>query len=106
MPKQTNIRRLKTKPRLTPDEVQRIAEKLAVALEHNSENTSLMTMLFDHLQVVSNDHPDVWSSIYTIKRHLFAGTVEADDAQAQFQANAYANRGKLLMWPYERKESK
>lgn len=102
--KQSTVRRLKTqpKPQLTDSEVQRIAEKLAVALEHDAEEIGLMTLLFDHLQSVEPTF--LWGTIYTIKKHLFVGTNAADSAQEQFQSDAYKNRGKLLMWPYERRE--
>src|ERR1051326_2418290 len=45
--KNSNVRKLKTQPKpvLNSDELQRIAEKLAVALEHNTEEISLMTLL-------------------------------------------------------------
>jgi|ERR1051326_711232 hypothetical protein len=104
--KNSNVRKLKTQPKpvLNSDELQRIAEKLAVALEHNTEEISLMTLLFDHLQTIPANL--LWGEIYTIKKYLFVGTSEMDEAQERFQANAYANRGKLLMWPYERGTSK
>jgi hypothetical protein len=98
----SNVRRLKTqpKPQLTHDEVKRIAEKLAVALEHDAEEIALLTLLFDYLQGVEPQF--LWGAIYTIKSYLFVGTNAMDDAQKQFQADAYANRGNLLLWPYER----
>ena len=104
--KNSNVRKLKTqpKPQLTDNEVKRIAEKLAVTLEHDAEDIALITLLFDYLQGVEPQF--LWGAIYTIKSYLFVGTSAMDEAQEKFQSNAYANRGKLLMWPYERSESK
>jgi hypothetical protein len=59
-------------------------------------------MLFDHLEQISVDPNDLWCALYDIKRSLFVGTSASDEAQEQFQAKAYQNRGKLLKWPYER----
>lgn len=103
--KNSTVRKLKSQPNpvLTPDEVQRIAEKLAVALEHDEEEIGLITLLFDHIQNV--DPNFLWGTIYTIKKHLFVGTSAMDDAQLEFQKDAYKNRGTLLMWPYERSAS-
>jgi len=103
MRKQSNVRKIKTQPKpvLTPRELQRIAEKLAVALEHDTEEIGLITLLFDHLE---NVEPNFLSGeIYTIKKYLFVGTSEMDNAQEQFEKDAYKNRGKLLRWPGERK---
>lgn len=99
----SNVRTLKSKPKptLTGNEVKRLAEKLAVAVGHDSEEIGLLTLLFAHLES-QPDRVDVVNEIYTIKKYLFVGTDEADSAQEQFQADAYAQRGKLLMWPYER----
>src|SRR5688572_13406068 len=99
----SNVRQLKPKT-LTGEEVQRLTEKLAVAVEHDSEEIALLTLLFTHLE----NQPDrigVVNEIYTIKKYLFVGTNEADAAQDKFQTDAFANRGKLLLWPYE-KEAK
>jgi len=106
MRKTAAVRKLKSqpKPQLTDAEVQRIAEKLAVALEHRAEDIGLITLLFDHLQTLVIEDEDISLPIYVIKRSLFVGTTEADEAQRQFQSRAYANRGTLLLWPYERKE--
>ena len=93
--------RSQSKPQLTHEEVKRIAEKLAVALEHREEDISLITMLFDHLEQISADSTDLWCALYDIKKSLFVGTSASDEAQKQFQARAYQNRGKLLKWPYE-----
>lgn len=100
----SNVRRLKPppKPHLDEREIQRIAEKLATDLEHDSESIALMTMLFDHLENISPSNPALWSAIYTIKTHLFIGTNASSKAQDQFLAEAYKNRGKLLLWPNER----
>lgn len=113
--KQSTARKPKSQPlteihaNLTPDEVQRLAEKLATALEHDSDDIGLMTLLFDHLEQTyyADDHGgDFASSIFTIKKALYAGTIESERAQQRFQADAYRNRGKLLLWPYERQEAK
>lgn len=102
----SNVRKLKSqpKPQLNSDEVQRITEKLAAALEHDAEEIALMTMLFDHLQSIGPAL--LWGEIYTIKKYLFVGTGAMDDAQEQFQTDAYKNRGKLLLWPYEKEAAK
>jgi hypothetical protein len=99
----SNVRKLKSqpKPQLTSEEVQRLAEKLAVAVEHDSEEIALLMLLFTHLEN-QPDRVDVVNEIYTIKKYLFVGTNEADNAQDKFQSHAYANRGKLLQWPNER----
>src|SRR5689334_12065317 len=104
--KNSNVRKLKTQPKpvLTSDEVQRISEKLAVALEHDEDDIGLITLLFDHIQNV--DPNFLWGTIYTIKKHLFVGTSAMDDAQERFQKDAYKNRGTLLLWPYERSAAK
>lgn len=99
----TARRKTQAKPKLTIEEVRRIVHKLAAALEHNTEHISLMTMLFDQLESVSTNHIDIWSTVFEIKSALFVGTNASTDAQEQFQARAYANRGKLLLWPSERK---
>ena|SRR5688572_9886975 len=103
MPKMnSNVRKLKSQPKLTPSEVQRIAEKLAVALEHG-EGVNLLTMLFSHLQAAAdNKSCDLEIAIYDVKRHLFHGTAESDSAQQKFESDSFANRGKLLAWPTER----
>lgn len=108
MAKTTTARKPKTQPKplLTHDELKRIAEKLSTALNNYDEEIGLLTMLFDHIETVSQDAGEPWSSIYTIKKHLFINTSPADAAQERFQSNAYANRGTLLMWPSERKGAK
>lgn len=105
--KNSTARKSKTqpKPTLSTEEVRRIAEKLAIALEHRAENIGMLTLLFDHLENVSSNHIDLWSCVFEIKTGLFTGTDAATEAQEQFQAQAYANRGKLLQWPYEQRES-
>lgn len=103
--KNSNVRKLKTQPKLTTEEIIRIAEKLAVRIEHDEEETALMLLWIQHLEVLveSRDYNDLWSALYDFRKHLFLGTSAADQAQDQFQANAYANRGRLLLWPYEKK---
>lgn len=106
----STVRKLKPQERqLTQDEVKRIAEKLAVALEHDEEHIALLLLLFDHLEEVAekpDPYLDLWGSLFTIKQHLFVGTPASGDAQKKFHAESYANRGKLLLWPYERKGAK
>lgn len=104
--KNSTVRKLKSqpKPQLTDDEVKRLAEKLAVAVEHDSEDIALLTLLFTHLEN-QPDRVGILNEIYMIKQYLFVGTNEADDAQKQFQADAYKNRDNLLMWPFERSAS-
>lgn len=105
--RKSNVRKLAPKPLLTGEEVQRISQKLAIALEHNSAEISLVTMLFDHLETVSQHSPtDLEFALYDIKRFLFVGTAESDAAQQEFQSAAFANRGKLLKWPYETEVTK
>lgn len=91
------------KPKLTLDEVQRVAEKIAVSLEHDSSDMALMMLLLDHLERTQRNAPEFSCAMITIKNAMFTGTIEASEAQDRFEANAYTNRGKLLLWPYERK---
>ena len=96
----------KSKPQLSPEELQRIAEKVAVALGHSEEDIALLLMLFDHLETLAeqpNSYIDLWCALFDIKKHLFVGTCASEDAQKQFQINAYQNRRKLLQWPNETK---
>lgn len=103
--KQSNVRKLKTQPpTLTIDEVQRLSEKLAMVLEYDSNSIALLTLLFDYLEQQRCDPIMLSCSIGMIKDHLFARTAEAGEAQKVFQAAAYENRGRLLLWPGERKE--
>lgn len=98
----SNVRKLAPKEQLTPAEVQRVAEKLAIALEHRTQDIGLLLMLFAHLQTVAdNNLPDLEFAFYNIKQVLFTGTLEADAAQERFQSNAFKNRGRLLAWPVE-----
>lgn len=104
--KQSTARKPKSQPKtqqLTYKEVQRISEKLAVALEHDTENISLITLLFDYLESIQDDRVELSMAFYNIKRDLFVGTNASDDAQERFQSEAYRNKGKLLMWPSEQK---
>lgn len=98
--KQSNVRKLKPqpKPQLTNDELQRIAEKLATALEHNAEEIALLTLLFDHLENGGN----LLDTTFTVKKYIWIGTTDADHAHDKFRSDAYTNRGKLLRWPNER----
>lgn len=108
--RKSNTVRLNTQPRLLePDEIKRIAEKIAVRVEHDEEETALLLLFFDHLEALAEQrdtYSEMWTALYDFKQHLFLGTSAADNAQRMFQANAYANRGKLLLWPYERKGAK
>lgn len=105
--RKSNTVRLYTQPQLLePDEIKRIAEKIAVRVEHDAEEISLLLLFFDHLEALAekkDTYCEMWTALYDFKQHLFLGTSASDDAQRRFQANAYANRGKLLLWPYERK---
>ncbi len=106
--KNSTVRKLKTQPKLTSDEIKRIAEKLAVRIEHDEEETALMLLFLTHLETLvdqRDSYIDLWSALYDFRKHLFLGCSAADDAQERFQANAYANRGKLLLWPNERRAS-
>lgn len=100
--------RLKAQPAfrlLTDDEIKRIAEKLAVRIEHDEEETALLLLWIQHLEalVEAREYNGLWSALYDFRKHLFLGCPAADAAQDAFQADAYRNRGKLLLWPYERK---
>lgn len=101
--KNSTVQKLKTQPKLTHEELKRVAEKLGAALCDSNETISLLTLLFDHLESVSSDSVAFWSAAYTIKSQLFLVTSAAGDAQEKYQAEAFANRGRLLQWPYERK---
>lgn len=96
----SNVRKFKPQPQLTDTEVERISERLASALEHDGDNIALVTLLFDHIERQKHI-VDVVNAIYGIKKRLFIGLAECDNARDQFQADAYANRGKLLRWPNE-----
>lgn len=98
----SNVTKLKTQPKLTHAEVQRLSERLASILENDSEDVAILTLLFDHIERTYEERGDVYDIIFTVKKYLFAGLDEADQARDQFQADAYANRGKLLRWPEER----
>ena len=106
--KQSNVRKLKTQPKLTSDEIKRIAEKISVELEHDEEPVSLLLLFLDHVQCLAEQgasNMDIWSAFYDFKKHLFLGCPAADAAQDRFQADAYRNRGKLLLWPSERRSA-
>lgn len=92
-----------TKQLLTTQEIRRIAEKIAVELGNDSEHIALVTLLFEHLYQTWPNLQAFSLAISTIKDQLFADTNEASEAQRQFQTDAYKNRGKLLLWPRERK---
>ena len=103
--KQSTARKQNTQQspqKLTVAELERLTEKLAVALEHDGENVALMTLLLDQLEQ-TRETDQFFKIVHTVKRHLFNNTIEADDACEQFRVSAYANRGKLLLWPRERK---
>lgn len=100
-----NVRKLKPKPQLTETEIKRLAERIAVIVEHDSDSIGLLCMLLDHLENFCKTPADIFHVTYTVRKHLFLGTSEADDAQDQFQASVYANRGKFLLWPNERSAS-
>jgi len=101
--RKSNTVRLKPQPTqpkstLDTDEVKRVAEKLTV---FGGESIALLVLLFTHLENQPT-RVDIVNEIYTIKKHLFLGTGEADSAQEKFQADTYSNRGKLLLWTHER----
>lgn len=98
----SNVRKLKSQPKLTHIEVQRLAERLASILEYDSENIAILTLLFDHIEKTYEERGDVYDITYTVKKYLFVGVSESDHARDKFEADAYANRGKLLRWPNER----
>src|SRR5688572_12251814 len=104
MRRSTVVRKSEPEP-LTNAELQRVAQKLAVALENNSEDIALLTLLFDHLEQVHCETSELSVAIYTIKKHLFIDTDAASQAQEAFEADAYANKGKLLRWPSERRSA-
>jgi hypothetical protein len=103
--RKSNVRRLKTQLKLTSEEIKRIAEKLAVRMEHDAEEVGLLLLFVSHLEMLA-EHKDsylnLWSALYDFRKHLFIGCPAADSAQDQFQSETYAKRGKLLLWPYER----
>lgn len=105
--RQSTVRKPKSQPQtLTPDEIKRIAEKIGVRMEHDEEEVSLLLLFLSHLERLAEQREsylDLWSAIYDFRKHLFLGCPAADTAQEEFQATAYANRGKLLLWPYEQK---
>lgn len=105
--KKSNVTRLKPQPQtqLTDDEVKRISEKIAVALEHRTEETALLILLFRHIEALAeskDSYIDLWSCLFTVRQHLFVGCAAFERAQDQFHAKSYLNRGRLLRWPHER----
>lgn len=87
---------------LTEAEAERIAEKLAVALEHRPDEIGLLLVLVNHLEHVRDDPGAFEDATFAVKRALFIGTPAADLAQEQFESRAMATRGTLLMWPSEK----
>lgn len=102
----STVRKLKTQPKLTEAELQRIAQKLASTLAHDPEKIGLLLMLFDQLELSRGIYINFYGIVSTIKQHLFIGTDASLNAQNEFQADAYRERGKLLLWPFERKGAK
>ena len=102
--KQSTVHKINSQPKLTDDEIKRIAEKIAARIENDEEETALLLLWIQHLEVLVDQHEYslIWSALSDFRKHLFLGCSAADRAQDQFQANAYANRGKLLLWPNER----
>lgn len=88
---------------LSPDQIRRITEKLAIELGNDSENIAPMTLLLEQLSRLRPNLQMFAANVSIIKDQLFANTTEASDAQVQFEAEAFRNRGKLLQWPSERK---
>lgn len=104
--KNSTAHKLNTQPALTTNEVKRIAEELAMALNSDTKHISLLTLLLNHLDQLQDNGPMFAVTMSAIKNHLFINTSEGYNAQEKFQTDAYANRGKLLRWPYERKGDK
>lgn len=107
--RKSNTARLKSQtsqPKLTEAELQRIAQKLASTLAHDPEKIGLLLMLFDQLELSRGIYINFYGIVSTIKQHLFIGTDASLNAQNEFQADAYRERGKLLLWPNERKGAK
>lgn len=104
MRKNSTIRTSRKAPihQLTEAEAERIAEKLAVSLENDAEDISLLVLLINHLEAVREDFVVFSSSTFSIKQKLFMGTIAMSDAQGQFEADALADRNNLLMWPTEK----
>lgn len=105
--KNSTVRKLKPQPKLTDDEIKRVAEKIAVRIEHDEPETALLMLYFRHLEILveERNYTDIWSALYDFRQHLFLGTNASDSAQDQFQETAYRDRGKLLRWPGERREA-
>ena len=89
--------------KLTYVELQRLGDKLATAMDYDSNSIALLTLLFDHIEQLRDEPVLISSVITTINDRLFAGTPEASDAQKHFASEAFKNRGRLLLWPSERK---
>lgn len=107
--KNSTAHKLRTQPKLTTEEIKRIAEKLAVRIEHDSEETALLMLFLSHLETLveqRDSYMDLWSALHDFRRSLFVGTTASANAQKEFQAEAYQNRGNLLLWPNERKGAK
>lgn len=102
----TRLQKTKTEgQQLTVPEVKRLAEKLAAAFCSDTENVQLLTLLLQHLWGVREDSSAFWCVLHTIEAELFIVTSEADEARRQFRTETYRQRGKILSWPGERKET-
>jgi hypothetical protein len=98
-------RKIEPQPLLTSAEIQRIAEKIAVEMEHDADRIALITLVISHLEHCYHNSLDPWDTLYTLRKYLFVGTSEMDRAQERFQSEAFKNRGRLLLWPSEREAS-
>lgn len=87
---------------LTEAEAERIAEKLAASLDHDSDDIAMLLLLVNHFEHCREDFGKFTSVVSAVKRTLFVGTSAADLAREQFESHAIATRGNLLMWPNER----
>lgn len=87
---------------LSIPEAERIAQKLAIALEYETESIALLLLLINHLEAVREDMIEFTNATFSVKQKLFVGTTAASNAQTAFETKAMMKRGDLLLWPSER----
>lgn len=87
--------------RLTISEIERLTDRLVIALENDDAHCSLLVLMLDQIDRVVRDPMEIDLITSAVKRRVFAATSAADNAQEQFTQSAYTNKGRLLMFPSE-----
>jgi len=91
-----------TEALLTEHEIARIADRLAVLLENDSESIGLLILLLDHLERIQSDRLAIDSLVLTAKRQLYAGSNAAEEALEKFEDELWRERTELLKFPNEK----